>query len=136
TRLQLGPLSAQDTRQIVRELADTDGAQPSLPGEHARFQPSSQPVQTPGSRLCPERFGAWLFAETKGQPFYLKALLQTLLERGVLVPHLIGGSGWVFEPQPSILQATPADSILPSDVRELIQRRLVRLSSPARTLLA
>src|SRR6266849_3265521 len=86
TRLELGPLSAQDTRQIVRELTDTDGAQPALPGEHARFQPSAQPVQIPGSSLSPERFGAWLFAETKGQPFYLKALLQTLLERGILVP--------------------------------------------------
>ena len=32
-----------------------------------------------------------------------EALLQTLLERGILVPHLIGGSNWVFEPQPSIL---------------------------------
>jgi len=135
TRLELGPLSAQDTRQIVRELADTDGVQPSLPGEHARFQPSSQPVQTPGSRLCPERFAAWLFAETKGQPSYLNALLQMLLERGVLVPRLIAGIGWVFEPQPSILEATPPNGMLPSDVREMIQRRLARLSSPARDLL-
>jgi DNA-binding SARP family transcriptional activator len=136
TRLQLGSLSAQDTRQIVRELAATDGVEPSSPGEHARFQPSSQPVQTPGSRLCPERFAAWLFAETKGQPFYLNALLQMLLECGVLVPRLIEGSGWVFEPQPSILEATPPNGMLPSEVRELIQRRLARLSSPARTLLA
>src|SRR6266480_2572192 len=59
-RLQLGLLSAQDTRQIVRELADTHGVQPSLPGEHARFQPSSHPVQTPGSRLSLRRFAAWL----------------------------------------------------------------------------
>jgi DNA-binding SARP family transcriptional activator len=159
TRLELGSLSAQDTHQIVRELADTDGVQPSLPGinphrqrryastasrsggvqgegEHARFQPSSQPVQTPGSRLCPERFAAWLFAETKGQPSYLNALLQMLLERGVLVPRLIAGSGWVFEPQPSILEAAPPNGMLPSDVREMIQRRLARLSSPARDLLA
>jgi predicted ATPase len=136
TRLELGPLSVQDTRQIVRELADTDGVQPSLTGEHARFQPSSQPVQTPGSRLCSERFAAWLFAETKGQPSYLNALLQMLLERGVLVPRLIAGSGWVFEPQSSILDATPPDNILPTDVREMIQRRLARLSSPARILLA
>ncbi|TME09878.1 MAG: hypothetical protein E6I80_07340 [Chloroflexi bacterium] len=136
TRLELGPLSAQDTRQIVRELADTDGVQPSLTGEHARFQPSAQPVQTPGSRLCPERFAAWLFAETKGQPSYLNALLQMLLERGVLVPRLIAGSGWVFDPQPSILDATPPNGMLPSDVREMIQRRLARLSSPARILLA
>jgi predicted ATPase len=138
TRLELGPLSVQDTHQIVRELADTDtdGVQPSLPGEHARFQPSSQPVQTPGSRLCPERFAAWLFAESEGQPSYLNALLRMLLERGVLVPRLIAGSGWVFEPQPSILEATPPNGMLPSDVREMIQRRLARLSSPARDLLA
>jgi DNA-binding SARP family transcriptional activator len=136
TRLELGPLSAQDTRQIVRELADTEGVQPSLPGEHARFQPSAQPVQTPGRRLCPERFAAWLFAETRGQPFYLNALLQMLLERGDMVPRLITGSGWVFEPQPSILEANAPDGLLPRDVRELIQRRLARLSSPARTLLA
>ena len=136
TRLELGPLSAKDTLQIVRSLFDGDGAQPSLLKEHARFQPSAQPVQIPGSRLCPERFAAWLFAETKGQPSYLNALLQMLLERGVLVPRLIAGRGWVFEPQPSILDAIPPDNILPTDVREMIQRRLARLSSPARTLLA
>jgi DNA-binding SARP family transcriptional activator len=135
-RLQLGPLSAQDTRQIVRELADTHGVQPSLPGEHARFQPSSQPVQTPGSRLSLRRFAAWLLVETNGQPFYLRALLQELLERGLLVPRLIAGGGWVFEPQPSILEATPPDGMLPWDVCEMIQRRLARLSSPARDLLA
>src|SRR5260370_544504 len=100
------------------------------------MQPSAQPAHIPGSSLSRDRFAAWLFAETKGQPFYLKALLQTLLERGVLVPRLIGGSGWVFEPQSSILDATPPDNILPPDVRELIQRRLARLSSPARDLLA
>jgi predicted ATPase len=136
TRLQLGPLSAQDIRQIVGELAKTEGVRPSLQGEHARIQPSAQPVQTSGSRLCPERFAAWLFAETRGQPFYLNALLQMLLERGDLVPRLITGSGWVFEPHPSILEANAPGGLLPRDVRELIQRRLARLSSPARTLLA
>ena len=136
TRLQLGPLSAQDIRQIVGELAGTEGLHPPLQGEHARFQPSEQPVHTPGSLLCPERFAAWLFAETRGQPFYLNALLQMLLERGDLVPRLITGSGWVFEPQPSILEANAPDGLLPRDVRELIQRRLARLSSSARTLLA
>ena len=136
TRLELSPLSAKDTLQIVRLLSDGDGAQPSLLGEQARFQPSSQQVQAPGSNLSLKRFGAWLFAETKGQPFYLRALLQTLFERGALVPRLIAESGWVFEPQPSILDATPPDNVLPTDVREMIQRRLARLSSPARTLLA
>src|SRR5204863_8902476 len=119
-----------------RELAHADAAQPACQEEHPPFQPSSQRIQAPGSGICPERFGAWLFAETSGQPFYLRALLQMLLERGVLVPRLIEGSGWVFEPQPSILEATPPNNMLPSEVREMIQRRLARLSSPARTLLA
>ncbi len=136
TRLELGPLTAKDTLQIVRELTDGDAAQPSCQGEHVRFQPSTQHIQAPGCGINPERFGAWLFAETNGQPFYLRALLQELLERGVLVPRLIEGSGWVFELKSSILEATPPDSILPSDVRELILRRLARLSSPARDLLA
>jgi predicted ATPase len=136
TRLELGRLSAQDTLQIVRELAHADAAQPACQEEHPRFQPSSQRVQAPGSGICPERFGAWLFAETSGQPFYLRALLQELLERGLLVPRLIEGSGWVFEPQPSILEATPSNGMLPSDVRKMILRRLARLSSPARDLLA
>src|SRR5947209_8809839 len=56
TRLELGPLSAQDTRQIVRELADTDGAHPSLQGDTRDTsgcdkQPSAQPVQIPTSSL-------------------------------------------------------------------------------------
>jgi DNA-binding SARP family transcriptional activator len=136
TCLQLGPLSAKDILQIVRSLSGVEGAQPLLQGEHTPFQPSWQPVQAPGSRLSPERFGAWLFTETRGQPFYLRALLEMLLERGVLVPRSIGGSGWVFEPHPLLLDATPPDNILPPDVRELIQRRLARLSSPARLLLA
>jgi DNA-binding SARP family transcriptional activator len=135
TRLQLGPLSAQDIRQIVGELTGTERLHPPLQGEHARFQPSAQPVQTPGSLLCLERFAAWLFAETRGQPFYLNALLQMLLERGILVPRLIAGSGWVFEPQPSILEVIPPGSILPTAVCEMIQLRLARLSSPARDLL-
>jgi DNA-binding SARP family transcriptional activator len=136
TRLQLGPLSTQDAIQVARELADGDAAQASLQGERPRLQPSPQHVQTPGSGISSERFGAWLFAETKGQPFYLRALLQELLEHGVLIPRLIAGSGWVFEPQPSILEVTPPGGLLPSDVREMIERRLARLSSPARNLLA
>src|SRR5258708_5854518 len=71
TRLELGPLSAQDTPQIVRELAETDGAQPFLQGDTRDTsgcdnQPSAQPVQIPASSLTPQRFAPWLSAEPKG----------------------------------------------------------------------
>ena len=112
TRLQLGPLSAKDILQIVRSLSGGEGAQP-LSQEQAPFPTSWQPVQAKSSSLISERFGAWLFAETTGQPFYLRALLQTLLDRGVLVPRLLAGSGWVFEPHLSLLDAILPDNILP-----------------------
>jgi DNA-binding SARP family transcriptional activator len=158
TRLVLGTLTVKDTLQITRELPVLDGARTSLlsinldrqpryastasrsggvqgEGEHAPFQPSSQHVQAPSSPR-PERFGTWLFAETNGQPFYLQALLQMLLDRGELVPHLIEGSGWVFEPQPWILEATRPGSLLPPDVCKMVECRLARLSPPTRELLA
>src|SRR5438270_2390504 len=115
--------------RLVRERAHE-------PGERARFQPLPQNVLVPGSGISSERFGAWLFAETHGQPFYQRALLQELLERGVLLPRLIEGGGWVFEPRPSLLEATSPNYMLPADVRDIILRRLARLSSPARNLLA
>ena len=136
TRLELGPLSPKDTLQIVYSLSDSRSCGVQGEGEQARFQLSAQQIQAPGSNLCLKRFGSWLFAETNGQPFYVRALLQTLLERGALVPRLSAESGWIFEPQPSILDVIPPDNILPTDVREMILRRLARLSSSTRTLLA
>src|SRR5260221_11915777 len=83
TRLELGPLTAQDTLQIVRELSGTDGAQPFLPGDTHETsgcdkQPSAQPVQVPTSSLSPDRFGPWLLTETNGHPFCLKPRMLTL----------------------------------------------------------
>ncbi len=134
-----GSMGSQMLSEAKHDRTDL-GRENSLSGSHDKSgtysQPSAQQVQASGSSLSSEHFGAWLFAETEGQPFYLRALLQTLLERGVLVPNLIAGSRWVFEPHPSVLEATPPDNLLPVDVREMIERRLARLSSPARNLLA
>jgi len=135
TRLELGPLSEKDTLAIARSLSKADGAQPLFQAEHARFQSSSRYAQISGKSLCTERFAAWLFAETQGQPFYLHSLLQMLLESGGLVPRLISNGSWVFEPQCSILATTAPGSMLPPDVREMIQRRLARLSPSAHNLL-
>ena len=136
TRLELGPLSSMDVLQIARSLTEGDEAQPSRQGVYAGFQPSPQHVWVPGNSLGPRRFGEWLFAETNGQPLYLRELLQELLEQGILLPRLIEGSGWVFEPQTSILDDTSSDIMLPRVVREMILRRLTRLSPLARELLA
>src|SRR3989440_13120 len=63
TRLELGPLSAKNILQIAQSVAG-EGGEP----------------QAPTSRTDIERFGAWLFAETQGQPFFVRATLEALLE--------------------------------------------------------
>ena len=136
TRLELGPLSANDILQIAQSVSGEDGEPQVRQREHPALGSSSPSLRAPASETNIERFGTWLFAETKGQPFFVRATLEALLERGGLAARLIEGKGWVFEPQTSILDATSPDVMLPLDVREMIQLRLVRLSSPARELLA
>jgi tetratricopeptide (TPR) repeat protein len=136
TRLQLGPLSAQDILQIAQSVAGDGGEPQARQRAHPALQSSSASLEAAHGGTNIERFGTWLFAETKGQPFFVKATLQALLERGELATRLIEGIGWVFEPQTSMLDASPSDVMLPSDVREMIQLRLAQLSPPARELLA
>ena len=136
TLLELGPLSAKDTLQIVQSFSAADGEQEAEQRVRTSFEPSSHHVQTPESGLSPERFGQWLFAETKGQPFYTIEMLEALLARGVLVPRLVKGKGWVFDPQIAVLNAVVLDGTLPSTVRETILIRLAQLGPTARELLA
>jgi tetratricopeptide (TPR) repeat protein len=136
TRLELRPLSANDILQIAQSVSGDDGE--PQPGQREQPAPGSYSpsLRAPASQTSIERFGRWLFAETKGQPFFVRATLEALLERGGLAARLIEGKGWVFEPQTSILDATSPDAMLPSDVREMIQLRLAWLSPSARELLA
>jgi len=135
TRLELGPLSVNDILQIAQSVSGEDGEPQAGQRAHPALRSSSPSFRASPSGTSIERFGTWLFAETKGQPFFVKATLEALLERGGLGARLIEGKGWVFEPQTSILDATSPDVMLPSDVREMIQLRLTRLSPPARELL-
>lgn len=135
-RLELGPLSVQDVCQIAQSVASADGEQQAGQREYPARQPSSQSFQAPGSGMSIERFGTWLFAETGGQPFFVRAILETLLERGVLVPRFVAGKGWVFDSQTAGLSSDALSPILPSDVRAMIQLRLAQLSPATRELLA
>ena len=79
-------------------------------------------------------FAAWLWAETRGLPFFIEALLQMLIEQGVLVP---------FEGrQPTYDFAAALDHVrsvsrvpLPPGVREVIRARLEQHSKEAGALL-
>ena len=135
TSLELGPLSPLDVLQIARSLARTDETPFAGPQVFPDGGPSKPHAQASTTGLSPEQFGEWLYAETQGQPFYLVALLEALLECGGLTPRLLKGKGWIFEPQAAFLNAGALGGILPTGVREVLQNRLAQLSPAARELL-
>ncbi|MEJ2706234.1 MAG: AAA family ATPase [Anaerolineales bacterium] len=79
-------------------------------------------------------FAAWLWAETRGLPFFIEALLQMLIEQGVLVA--------VGDQQPTYDFASALEHVrsmarvpLPPGVREVIRARLEGHSKEAGALL-
>lgn len=83
-----------------------------------------------------DRFSAWLFQETAGQPFFIMESLKALLERDVL--HTSARKDGTLALDFGALQQRAADlhSFIPSTIRDLIQSRLARLSKSGMTLLA
>ena len=87
-----------------------------------------------GDEAATSAFATWLWAETRGLPFFIEALLQMLIEQGVLVP---------VEGRPSTYNfATALEHIrsvarvpLPPGVREIIRARLEQHSKEANALL-
>ena len=128
TRLELGPLSASALLQMVRAFSPEDSTDSA---EEALYQPANGT-----NTVSPEHFSSWLFTETGGQPFYTVAMLEALVEQGVLVRRSVRGNTWVFEAQAAALQVSDRrGSIIPANLREMIEGRLSRLSPGARELL-
>ncbi len=106
THLELGPLAERETVEMVRSILA-----PPAPD-----------------------FAQWLYAETRGQPFYLMETLRDLLERRVLKPKRRAEGRWTF--------AVDAEHDLgkavrvPSTVHAVVRSRLDRLSPNAFSLLA
>ena len=79
-------------------------------------------------------FAQWLYAETRGQAFYLMETLKDLLERRVLHPKRRAEGQWTFgvDAEHDLGQAVR----VPSTVHAVIRSRLNRLSPNAFSLLA
>lgn len=105
---------------------------------HLELEPlgERETVEMVQSILAPPApdFAQWLYAETRGQPFYLMETLKDLLERRVLKPKQRADGHWTF--------AVDAEHDLgktvrvPSTVHAVIRSRLNRLSPNAFSLLA
>ena len=111
TRLLLDSLSGAAVGQLIDSLA----------GEGADESATSA-------------FAAWLWAETRGLPFFIEALLGMLVEQGILTA--------TEEAHPAYNFAAALDHVrsvarvpLPPGVREVIQARLAQYSKEASALL-
>jgi tetratricopeptide (TPR) repeat protein len=111
TRLLLDNLSGAAVEELVSRLAREDA-----------------------NETASSTFAAWLWAETRGLPFFIEALLQMLIEQGVLVA--------VDEQQPAYNFASALEHVrsvarvpLPPGVRDVIQARLEGHSKEAGALL-
>jgi len=79
-------------------------------------------------------FGAWLWAETRGLPFFIEALLQMLIEQGILAP--IEGQQLTFNFAFALEHVRSVSHVpLPPGVREVIRARLEQHSREAGALL-
>jgi DNA-binding SARP family transcriptional activator len=112
TRLLLDPLNGIAVEQLVARLAAPDAG-----------------------REATDAFGAWLWAETRGLPFFIEALLQMLAERGILpVKETDGHFGYDFSA--ALTQVKSVGQVpVPPGVREAILSRLDRLSEREADLL-
>jgi hypothetical protein len=114
TELTLGPLTQDETLQLLAALASGDSM-------------ASSP-RDPFATL-----GQWLFRETHGQPFYLVETLHVLLERQILtLPS--SSDGEELELDVAFLEAAQHQGVLPPGVRRLILSQLEQLTLEGRAL--
>jgi len=115
TRLLLDSLSGTAVEQLVNSLA----------GESADKAATMSPASA---------FAAWLWAETRGLPFFIEALLQMLIEQGIL--PVTGGDHPIYDFVAALDHVRSVAQVpLPPGVREVIQTRLAQYSKAAGALL-
>jgi DNA-binding SARP family transcriptional activator len=135
TRLTLGPFTVEDTVRMLESLAEeTKDESPKTKESVSVQDPPSSFVVRPSSVV--EEFGRWLYAETRGQPFYVREMLKALLERGLLALCTRADGSWAIDVEATARHGDTLRGLLPTGVREVIRTRLAQLTSAARVLLA
>src|SRR6266699_340911 len=113
-------LTFEETLRLVQSLF---GAGKGTPGAGGKGQPEKDESI--------EAWSKWLFAETRGHPFFLIEHLKLVTERKGLFQD---EAGTVLITPDLIMHQEAAQSSLPESVRDLIHARLTRLSHHALTL--
>src|SRR6266516_39479 len=119
-RQALTALIFEETLRLVQSLF---GAGKGTPGNEGEGQAEKDESI--------EAWSQWLFAETRGHPFFLIEHLKLLADRKSLLHN---EAGTVLMPPDLVMRHQAAPSPLPASVRDFIHARLTRLSQSALTL--
>ncbi|NJC97635.1 MAG: hypothetical protein FIB03_15085 [Anaerolineae bacterium] len=111
TRILLDSLNGMAVEELIKSLAGEEADESAI-----------------------SAFATWLWAETQGLPFFIEALLQMLIEQGVLVAVEDQQLAYNFTSALEHVRSM-ARMLLPPGVREVIQARLERHSKKANAML-
>ncbi|MDQ2716301.1 MAG: AAA family ATPase, partial [Chloroflexota bacterium] len=129
TRLVLGPLTYEDTLQLVQAVL-----LPAAQREGGRTRSTVHSL-SPYLSSSSEQFSRWLFNETQGQPLYISETFKALLERKVLTFTMDADGQRVIDMAATVQQIMVLNKFLPAGVRNVIRARLTQLTPAALALL-
>src|SRR5205814_2651959 len=134
----LQTLSQAETLHLVETIVGQGAHGPRSEGK--RYEHSGPFTAEPSlaSETPLVELGNFLFAQTRGQPFYLLETLKLLREREWLVPQLAADGTWRLELAVELATVVAQErfprELLPPSVRAMILARLWQLTQPARQL--
>jgi DNA-binding SARP family transcriptional activator len=127
TQITLQPLKQRESLQLVEAIV-----------EQQQCELGSGGLTIPASKTPVDVLGDFLFAQTRGQPFYLLEMLKLLREKELLISRMGTNGTWRLEPIREIGEAIRQEQfrreLVPPLVRAMIQARMAKLSQSAHLL--
>ena len=135
TRLQLRPLTAEATQQLVETCRGARERPLQEAALRSRGEKNISPLH-PCSPAPLLNSPSGSLAETAGQPFFMAETIKMLVEQDILHSTYQPDGQWAVDFESAIQQITSQQQLpMPPNVREVILTRLGRLSETAGALL-
>lgn len=124
TSIELSRFMKEEVRRFVQSLAWMEVGPDARMSAGSTSNPDVLTVLTD-----------WLFARTRGQPFYLVEMFKELLKHDIITASRQEDGRWGLLLKSELLMQISGSELIPASVQELIRVRLNQLTPPARALL-
>lgn len=124
---------AEDTNDSLRSLEVTPGLALLSLARLGATQVGDMVRGMLALRVAPPAFTEFLVQQSGGNPFFVGEYLRAAIDHGFLQRDPV--EGWQIQTTDRSEDLTTASLPLPHSIRDLIDRRMARLETPARTLM-